>query len=54
MLSSWLKMYVFVTKAATIAYSKLHARAMEMILVVETKNGNRSFGPDVCRTVFVN
>ena len=33
MLSSWLKIYVFVTKTATIAHVNFQARAMEMILV---------------------
>ena len=30
---SWLKIYVFVTKAATIAHVNFQARAMDMILV---------------------
>ena len=34
MLSSWLKIYVFVTKAATIAHVNFQARAMEMIQTV--------------------
>ena len=33
MLLSWLKIYVFVTKAAAIAHVNFQARAMEMILV---------------------
>ena len=33
MLSSWLKIYVLVTKATTIAHVNFQARAMEMILV---------------------
>ena len=35
--------YVFVTKAGTIAHVNFQARAMEMILVW-WKNGNRCFG----------
>ena len=33
MLSSWLKIYVFVTKAATIVHVNFQARGKEMILV---------------------
>ena len=43
MLSSWLKIYVFVTKAATIAHVNFQASGMEMILVWQ-KNRNRCFG----------
>ena len=33
MLSSWLKIYVFVTKAVTITHVNFQARAMDKILV---------------------